>query len=400
MFFLIGCTSEWEENFDSKRTEPFGTQVLENETATFFPDKKFIIIKKNFIDDVIENEQIEPSGNYIAIDSQFGLNKQSLDELLAFVEEGNIAFIATHYLDYNLNNAIGLNLSYIYKSYDYDKDDDYNLHLTAQNWSEQTYSFKRYLYDGHVENYNDQTTSVLGYYENELGEKHVNFVRVLYGDGAFYIHTQPLVFTNFFMLKDSSHAEYISRCFSYLRDDHIFWDNYNISRRNRSKTYEEIDSDPQNNAFSELDYFLENDSLRMTLYVSLIGFVLFLLFKVKREQRIIPLIPPLRNTSVDFTKTISNLYLNQKSNEDIAHKKLTYFYEKIRAELRINTQRIDQQFIENLQQKTGLSKEDINSLFIRIRETNDKIKGQNLSDEDLLELDQTLHQFYLKTKLL
>ncbi len=400
MFFLIGCTSEWEENFDSKRTEPFGTQVLENEMATFFPDKKFVIIKKNFIDDVIENEQIEPSGNYIAIDSRVDLNKRSLDELLAFVEEGNIAFIAMHFMDYDLNNAIGLHLSYIYKSYDYDKDDDYTLHLTAQNWSEQTYLFKRYLYDTHVENYNDQTTSVLGYYENELGEKHVNFVRVLYGDGAFYIHTQPLVFTNFFMLQDPSNAEYVSRCFSYLRDDHIFWDNYNISRRNRSKVYEEIDSDPQNNAFSELDYFLENDALRMTLYVSLIGFGLFLLFKVKRQQRIIPLIPPLRNTSVDFTKTISNLYLNRKSNEDIAHKKLTYFYEKIRTELRINTQHIDQQFIENLQQKTGLSKEDINSLFIRIRKTNDKIKGQNLSDEDLLELDQTLHQFYTKTKLL
>ncbi|MFV0531054.1 MAG: hypothetical protein ACK5MD_06410 [Flavobacteriales bacterium] len=400
VFFFIGCSSDWEESFDSKKTKPFGTKVLENESATLFPDKKFIVIKNNFVDDMIENEEVEKTGNYIAFDSQFRMNKRSVDELLAFIEEGNIAFIATHSLDYYLNEALGLSLyNYIDNSFK-QKNDDFTLHLTAKNWSGRTYSFKRYLHESYISHYNDQTTSVLGYFKDKSGKKTVNFVRVVYGDGAFYIHTQPLVFTNFYMLNDPSHAEYVSHCFSYLREDQIFWDNYNISNRNRSKQYEEIDSDSQPEMLSELDYFLENDSLRMALYSSLIGFGLFLLFKVKRKQRIIPLIPPVRNTSVDFTKTISNLYLNNKSNEDIAYKKLTYFYEKVRTELRINTQHIDKQFLENLQQKTGLSKKEINTLFITIRKTNDKIKGQILSDKDLLLLDQELHTFYTKTKLL
>ncbi|APD07808.1 hypothetical protein UJ101_02308 [Flavobacteriaceae bacterium UJ101] len=400
LFFLIGCSSDWDENFDSKKTKAFSTKVLENETSTLFPDKKFTIIKKNFIDDIIENEQLDPTGNYIALDSNFNMNKRSIDELLAFVEEGNIAFIATHQLNYTLEEALGVNLTIDFPIPISEKDDDYTLSFVAQNLQQNHYFFERYLHNVSIQQYNDQTTSVLGYFENEIGNKKVNFVRIIYGDGAFYIHTQPLVFTNFYLLNDPSHSQYVSNCFSYLREDHIFWDNYNISKRSRSKTYEELNSNNQPEAFSELDYFLENDSLRMTLYSTLIGFGLFLLFKVKRKQRIIPFIPPVRNTSVDFTKTISNLYLNNKSNEDIASKKLTFFYEKIRTELRISTQHINDTFLKNLEQKTGLSRKEINDLFITIRKTNDKIKGQILKDDDLLRLDQAIHTFYTKTKLL
>ncbi len=403
-FVLTSCTSDWVENFDSKEKKPFGTEVLEKEIATLFPNEKQVIIKRNFIDDVIESEEIDPNGNYIAIDSEVGYNRETTNELLAFVGDGNIAFLATRSMDYHLQEALGLQVSsdtYSYQNLDFSKkDDDFVLHFTANNWSDENYFFKRYLTHSYIWDYNDQTTSVLGYYEDEIGGKEVNFVRVVYGDGAFYIHTQPRVFTNFYMLGDSHHAEYVSHCLSYLREDPIFWDNYNISNRSRSKTFEMNDYDPEPEVLSELDYFLENDSLRMALYTALIGFGLFLLFKTKRNQRVIPVILPLRNTSVDFTKTISNLYLNNKSNEDIAHKKLTFFYEKIRSELRINTNHIDDQFLKNLEQKTRLPRKEINHLFVIIRKTNDKIKGQTLSDEDLIVLDQTLHTFYTKTKLL
>lgn len=400
IFFLVGCSSDWEENFDSRKTKPFGTKVLENEIATLFPSKKCIIIKKNFIHDVIENNQIDPTGNYIAIDSYFDMNKRTLDELLAFVEEGNNAFIATLQLNYNLKDALGINLSVDLSIPISEKEDHYTLSFTAENMQKDHYLFKRYLHNVTINQYNDQTTSVLGYFENQKGVKKVNFVRVLYGDGAFYIHTQPLVFTNFYMLNTPSHAHYVSSCFSYLREDQIFWDNYNISKRSRSKTYEKLTGNQQPEILSELDYFLENDALRMMLYSALVGFGLFLLFQVKRKQRIIPIIPPIRNTSVDFTKTISNLYLNTKSNEDIASKKLTFFYEKIRTEFRMNTQNINDTFLKNMEQKTGLPRKEIVDLFITIRKTNDKIKGQNLNDNDLLHLDHVLHSFYTKTKLL
>lgn len=402
--FLTSCTSDWIESFDSKEKKPFGTEVLQNEMETLFPDEKHVIIKRNFIDDVIENNTVTPSGNYIAIDNHISYNQYTSNELLAFVGDGNIAFLASRNLDYHLSQALGLYITQ--NSYDTyyqninTKDDDFTLHLTAKNWVKQSFPFKRYLIDSYIWDYNDQTTSVLGYYENEIGKQEVNFVRVAYGDGAFYIHTQPRVFTNFYMLNDSHHAEYISHCLSYLREDAIFWDNHDISNRTRSKPFEVQNHDPEPESLSELDYFLEHDSLRMALYTTLLGFGLFLLFKTKRNQRIIPIIPPLQNTSVAFTKTISNLYLNNKSNEDIAHKKLTYFYEKIRSELRINTQHVDDLFLKSLEQKTQLSRKEINDLFIIIRKTNDKIKGETLYDEDLITLDQALHTFYTKTKLL
>ena len=53
---------------------------------------------------------------------------------------------------------------------------------------------------------------------------------------------------------------------------------------------------------------LQSQALKWAFYMTLISLILFVIFRGKRTQRIIPVIDPLKNATLDFTKTIGDLY--------------------------------------------------------------------------------------------
>jgi hypothetical protein len=55
-------------------------------------------------------------------------------------------------------------------------------------------------------------------------------------------------------------------------------------------------------ASTPLRFFLTNDFLRWALRLSVFGLILYILFEMKRRQRVIPVITPLRNSTVRFCK--------------------------------------------------------------------------------------------------
>ena len=57
----------------------------------------------------------------------------------------------------------------------------------------------------------------------------------------------------------------------------------------------------------------------------------------KRKQRIIPVITPLKNTSLEFVETIGRLYYQKGTRSGIAHKKIIFFLDFIRTRYNIAT---------------------------------------------------------------
>ena len=68
------------------------------------------------------------------------------------------------------------------------------------------------------------------------------------------------------------------------------------------------------------------------MLIALLSIILFIFFNAKRRQRIIPIIEPLVNSTVDFTKTIGNLYFQQNNNADLINKKIIKPLEKIKID--------------------------------------------------------------------
>jgi hypothetical protein len=164
---------------------------------------------------------------------------------------------------------------------------------------------------------------------------------------------------------------------SYLSDDNIYFDSRNKERKSLST--------------SPLRFIFSQPALRWAWYLGLITTLLFMIFNAKRRQRIVVEKVPLKNTTVEFTKTIGNLYYETKDHNNLIEKKITYFLEYIRRVYYLDTQILDDKFVNNLTLKSGKDQDDIKQLIKQIVYLKAK---NNCNETDLLRLNNAIEDFY------
>ncbi|MNS69198.1 hypothetical protein D3C72_1025040 [compost metagenome] len=126
----------------------------------------------------------------------------------------------------------------------------------------------------------------------------------------------------------------------------------------------------------------------------ILGIIIFIIFESKRRQRIIPIITPLPNNTLEFTKVVGALYFNKGDHHDAALKKINYLLEFIRTKFFERTNVIDDEFIEHIAEKTGWDKVKTKQLFEMIRWIKSRPEEYLLSEADLLLLNDLIEEFY------
>jgi hypothetical protein len=144
-----------------------------------------------------------------------------------------------------------------------------------------------------------------------------------------------------------------------------------------------------------LQYILSQDSLKWAYYLILASVVLFIFFYGRRRQRIIPVIPPLANTTIEFVETVGNLYYQQKDYKNIAEKKISFFQDFIRNKYFIKTSSFDEETIQKIADKSSLSTGKIKSMLREIEKIN---HSQKITEEDLVNINYQIEKFYERTK--
>lgn len=199
-----------------------------------------------------------------------------------------------------------------------------------------------------------------------------DFVKINFGKGHFYVHSEPLILTNYYFLKSKN--KYLENVLSYLPDRQTVW-------------FVETDMPL---SMSPMRFILNNPPLRYAWYLLLLGLLIFVLFNAKRKQRIVPVIEPLKNTSLDFIRSIGNLYLQEGDFHEMMAKKAQYFLNRIRMDLLIDTQHLDEQFIIKLHLKTGKNIELIKEAVALVKKGQDPYAS--VMKEDLIKMNQLLYQ--------
>ena len=327
---------------------------------------------------------LEDFGTYVCIkDNANKLSSDGVTELLNFVADGNTAFLSLN----NFSDALKEQLQFTTNNLDDDvysisalKKLDGKFDLQNENFVDETYTFDRNIQRHYFLQYNENKTIVLG--NNTVGGEQVpNFIKIYHGKGAVYLHTNPIVFTNYYML--NSKEKYAENVFSYLPDNaYLFWD----PQIRRSKFSNE--SEERNSVFK---FFLAHKTLTWFLFVALVGLLLFMLFNARRKQRPVPEIQPLKNTTVAFTQTIASLYLKEQDHKNLVDKKITYFLEKVRVKYLLDTSNLNKTFIKNLASKSGNSYQNTKYLVNTIITLH---KKSECSEEELLVLHRMISNFF------
>ncbi|MDY0779640.1 DUF4350 domain-containing protein [Tenacibaculum sp. IB213877] len=388
LFLLVGCNkTNWNENYKEKSKDPFGIYITYNELEDLSGEKVHFL-NENIYDYLFHNytEPTKDFATYICIkNSTHKLSKDAINNLLTFVNDGNQVFLSLNKFNsilkeklelttVNLDtNAFGISSLKKLKG---------ELYLENKNFKNQPYFYDRNLRKIFFEKYNSTTTAVLGNIKVN-GKNQPNFIKVHYGKGIIYLHTNPIVFTNYFLLKDKDN--YVENVFSYLPQTKILWDPQVKSSKFVVKKEE--------NKESIFKFFLQYDTLTWFLFISFTGLVLFILFNARRKQRAIPIIKPLENTTVAFTQTIASLYLKEKNHKNLADKKIKFFLEKVRTKYLLNTSHLNAKFIEKLAAKSGNSIQNTKYLIHTIIEIDKKTE---CSEEQLTVLHKMIDNFFNK----
>jgi hypothetical protein len=355
----------WYPSFIKKHKIPYGTYVLYNELSELFPKSK---VENIAIPPYVYLKNNDKEGTYLFIDNEISFGEDEFNQLIQFVDKGNDVFISTNGCNID---TLGLKTQILYNN---SSDDTAFFKLYNTAFKNKEYSFNRSFSNIVFSEIDTTKVIILGQsgFVNKDGERTdsgVNFIKYPYGSGNFYFHTFPKAFTNYQILNSPNQA-YTSGLLSFLDNpETILWDGYYKTGKSQIS--------------SPMHYILKSESLKWSYFFTLIGVLFFIIFEGKRKQRSIPIIKPLKNQTLAFTRTIANMYYEKAEHKNIAEHKIQYLLEYIRTKLRIPTIEINTQFYKTLAARSGKSEESIQKLFNFIEFIHQKNQITQSSLEDL-----------------
>jgi hypothetical protein len=363
---------DWKESYTSFDKIPYGCHIIKELLPDIFPGRR-IKISREPIYNLKTNER---DINYILINNNINIDEVETQRLLDMAENGSHIFISAYNISGFLADTLKIKTSLLWDNYEKFKYVNFSnpriklhkpLHLSKD------------LTQTHFASFDTAHTILLGVCMDEDQKEYANFIKIPKGEGAFYISTFPQAFTNYGILEEKD-SHYLAGMLSYLSDFPIYWDEY-------YKAGKIIITSP-------LRYILQQEAFRWAYYILIFSLLIYVLFRAKRTQRIIPVVTPLKNTSIEFVRTIGKMYFEKGDHKNIADKKITYFLDYLRTAYHEKNIVFSKQFYQIISEKSAIALKEIENLFFYI----EKIQKSNAVSEHQLNILNTLiEKFHQKT---
>jgi len=371
--------TDWTPTYSLDNKKPLDLYVFNHEVEKLFPIgvlKRVTVTPFEYF-----RKQKNEQANFMIVNVNIYDLADSI--LLKQVHNGSTLFVSAENFIHLFTDTLKLNYSSVEYNYSLKKLDSVKLTLTMSNWKNRYFYLHPVLNSFSFVGMDKGSTTILGKMEMPNGEIYPNFVRVKYGKGYIFLHNQPEAFSNVAMLDKSSSADYVAHILSYIpKDKPLIW----FVKDQTKNTGRPIND-------TALSVIFRYPALRITWLLFIYGLILYLLFNAKRHQRVVPVVKPLKNTTVEFVQTIGNLYFQEGSTSNILGKKIIYFLDRVRRTYYLDTARLDDNFAIKLQSKSGKDKELIDSILSDIK---DFQKLNTAIPSDLIRINNLMEEFWKK----
>jgi hypothetical protein len=395
LYFILSDDKNhsWDESYNASTEEPYGTFFIKQLLESSHKDGKFIVQKKQRLREILKDEEFKTETSYIFIGESLYLGEDDKKELLDFIDSGNDAFIAIREIPIFLTDLYEHECGqFIILDEDFAESATMNFyHPSLRDKYGYKYTYRFHTED-HKYNWSYFNTSIfcdstrlltpLGY----IDSNNVNFLRIKYGKGSLYLHCDPLVFTNYFLIKKQK-MEYASAVFSHLNGKNIIWDEFgNIPLLGRN-----------GGEASPLYYIMQQPSLKYAWWMIVGSVILYVLFAAKRTQRIIPVLEAKTNTTLEFVKLISALHFQNKNHLDMARKKMKYFNYFIRSKYNIHGHPVTEEMVVKLSEKSKVPLSMVRAIFNMYKLIEDG-SGGTIEGPRLSNFYSVIEEFYKQCK--
>ncbi len=310
--------------------------------------------------------------NYIIVSPTVEIDSLTLYKLLHFADCGHHVFIATDNFPESLVNALGL----VERPYTpaFTGRDSVRL-LIAGDSTGRAYRFG----SGDIGSSFRQKSPVANPAFTTLATDAAGravLVRARRGFGDITLCSVPAAFGNYFVLRPAT-AGFAWQALSTLPRGPVWWDEYTKQGRAGSDSVFRV--------------LFQHPALKLSFWLLLGGGLLLLWIGGRRRQRIIPVVKPLPNNTLQFVRTVAGLYRQGDNHAPIAHRKIELFLDFLRTRYKEPTDNLAADaYRELLAQKSGLPRADINELLRRLNLIR---TADYVSDGDLHWLSHALSEF-------
>ena len=330
----------WSENswqkkdgYSEQNLQPYGTNIAHKLLKTYFPNKKLIDLEKDVATE-LPSDSLGEGDNYVFVGEGLYLDSLGTDRLMRFVRAGNTALISSKTIPFDLMNYIYFNECDDAPWSDYSSEEDslgmLSLRTPILPDSAVSYFFaiknQPHPYFWHYIEPDVFCDSLAQYPLGYVNQYWINFASFPCGKGHFLLHTTPIAFSNFSLLRPETRP-YADGVWSHLSEGNIYWDAVSrvpesvARRRNGSNTL------PSEHP---LTFILKQPALAWAWYL-LAGMAgLWLLFRAKRRLAIIPVLKKNENSSYEFIGTIANLHFREKNYQRLTEQSMKLFLAQIR----------------------------------------------------------------------
>ncbi len=391
---LLVASHKQQRHFDGRITLnptqkiPYGAYAAYQLMQQQFPKAKVSVNHSAPAEWKLPTEDTSGQVLFILI-NYFDPTDEELNTLTSFAQKGNIVFIsalqmseaAQHFFRvmeedmynpyYSIQENTGVNIN-----------DSFMVRLDSTTFaSPQTFSYPGVAYNNKFSKYDSIYAYPLGY--NRKGSENLLAIHTL--KGTFFLHSAPIVFTNFFLLSNNNHI-YFEKLMSLFPADtkYVLWDEYFMHRKASNE-------DDDN---SILHVLLKYTNFRWAFWLSLIALAIYILTEAKRRQRLTPQYAKPPNDTLAFVSTIGKLYYEKGDHKNLAEKLSVYFLDFVRNRYKISTSEINQEFVKALAAKSNVPQDEIQAI---VNELTDIKTSPSITQQQLLEYYKRLEHFYSKT---
>ncbi|PZF71954.1 hypothetical protein DN068_15710 [Taibaiella soli] len=414
-----GCNfkkkTSWNVTLRKEDKIPYGSYIAYNSLPYYFPSARIEAVSNAFRYENIDGKMVyhDDSAAMVVLNGlSFYATDNEVDNLIHFAREGNELFLICSTLDSKLAERLGCEKD------DGESDEEMPLSpfnpgkkniaaLKMMGDTNKTYGMNGRSLQGFFvlpqeDTSHSNTSEITGadtavdYIERNpvvvnsdesddatkpdilsRGPKGPNLIRYRIGRGHITLLGTPLALSNYFLLQKDNriYADQIWHSFP-ANISTIYWNDY-FKRRIQPASFWALFDHPATSA---------------ALYIALITLLLYVLFEGKRRQAIIPIVPKLQNSSVSFVETVGRLYYNKGNHRNLAEKMVQHYLEWVRTHYYLNTNQVNEIFIQQLTIKSGLPEMVVREMIRLVHEV--RIDNVAIDEAYLYHLHNTIQQFY------
>ena len=377
----------WSKTYTEGENQPYDFGVFQSMLQ--HSSKGQFRVFSNGLKSGLPEKNIENS-TYVFIGREAFYSDTDIVELLRFVEKGADVWISTEALPDTILQIIGGDDTSLLMGLYFSKQvkvNCYNQEDTAVSFNWKVRSFDKQSEEWEW-NYISGTNFNFNAFPRGNVDEGLNYIEYRRGKGKLYLHTSPVLFTNY-CLKNDTGFMYLSSVFDGIELKDIYYDLG--SRKLRDEK-----AGKGRGGVTPLSYILSQRSLRWAWYLFVTMLVLFFIFYTKRKQKVISVLPSKSNFSLRFMDTLLALHLKQGNYKYMSELNMGLFMTYVKQKFAINISEIETGNFILIADKSGVSLQSIDLLFERYKQ----IQNSDIVSADMfLELNRLIRQFKKSQKI-